>query len=406
MLQSLRALWGYRDYRIFLLARVISNLGNGMAPTALAFAVLGLPAATAASLSAVLATQSAFLVITLPFGGVWADRIGRIRIVGGSDVVLGVLILVEAVLFLTHTASVPVLIPFAAVFGVLHGIWYPAFPSIAPVVSPSEHLQSANSVVSAASNTAAIAGAAVAGAIVAGVGAGWAIAVDALTFVVAGVLVWSLRHLSVPSQAAESTWASMRRGWREFRSNRWVFVIVVAFAFIYLAFSGANSVLGPVLMKEQFDGARSWALIATIESIGFLLGSVVAMRLRPQRPMRVAMLMMFGAPLFVLTMAVPLPVWLIAAGAFLAGAGMDVFQVLWITALQKHVPADALTRVSAYDAFGSMLFGPLGTAVAGPASLAFGLRQAFVLAAVVMSLATFIALVHPSVWRLSDRIGQ
>ena len=404
MLQSLRALWGYRDYRTFLLARVISNLGNGMGPTAVAFGVLSLPGATAASLSAVLATQSAFLVITLPFGGVWADRIGRTRVVGGSDMVLGALILVQAALFLTHRAHVPVLIGFAAVFGVLHAIWYPAFPGIAPVVSPPEHLQSANSVVSAGSNAATIGGAAFAGVIVAGLGPGWAMAIDALTFIVAGALVWSLRHLSIPQQATESTLSSIRRGWREFRANRWVFIIVVAFAFILLAFQGANGVLGPVLMKDHFDGARSWAVVATIESLGFLAGSLVALRVRPKRPMRIAMLAMLGMPVFVVSMAVPMPVWVIAAAAFVCGIGTDVFQVLWITALQKHVPSEALARVSAYDAFGSMLFGPIGTALAGPASLAFGLQPAFFLATAVMTVAIAIALLHPAVWRLSDRM--
>ena len=276
-----------------------------------------------------------------------ADRIGRTRVVGGSDMVLGALILVQAALFLTHRAHVPVLIGFAAIFGFLHAIWYPAFPGIAPVVSPPEHLQSANSVVSAASNAATIGGAAVAGAIVAGFGPGWAMAIDALTFIVAGALVWSLRHLSIPQQATESTLSSIRRGWREFRANRWVFVIVVAFSFILLAFQGANGVLGPVLMKEHFDGARSWAVVATIESLGFLAGSLVALRVRPKRPMRVAMLAMLGMPVFVVSMAVPMPVLVIAAAAFICGVGMDCFQVLWITALQKHVPSEALARVSA-----------------------------------------------------------
>ena len=404
MLQSLRELWGYRDYRKFLLARVISNLGNGMGPTALAFGVLSLPGATAASLSAVLAVQSAALVIMLPFGGVWADRIGRTRIVGASDIALGALILVQATLFLTHRAAVPMLMVFAAVFGVLAAIWYPAFPGIAPMVSPPEHLQSANSVVAAGSNAAVIGGSALAGVLVAGVGPGWAMAIDALTFIVAGFLVWSLRHLSAPQEATESTWASIRRGWKEFRANRWVFVIVVAFAFIMMAFQGANGVLGPVLMKQHFDGARSWAVVATVESLGFLLGSLVALRVRPKRPMRIAMLAMLGMPVFVLSMAVPMPVWVIAAGAFICGIGTDVFQVLWITALQKHVPSEALARVSAYDAFGSMLFGPIGTAVAGPAALVFGLQPAFFLATAIMSVAIVAGLLHPSVWRLSDRM--
>lgn len=401
---ALSQLWQFRDYRRYLLARVISNLGNGMAPTALAFGILGLEGATAKSLSLVLAVQSFALVAMLPFGGVWADRIGRAKVVGGSDTVLGALILVQAALFITGLVTVPILLPFALVFGVLHAIWYPAFPAIAPAVVPAEHLQSANSVVSAGSNGAYISGAAVAGVLVAGVGAGWAMAFDALTFIVAGLLVWSLRHLTPPSPTGESTWQDLKTGWGEFRANRFVFIIVAAFAFITLAFQGAHTVLGPVLMKEQFNGAKSWALIATVESVGFLAGSLIAFRVRPRFPMRAAMIAMLAVPLFIGALAVPFPLPLLATGAFLCGLGMDFFQVLWITALQKHVPSGSLSRVSSYDAFGSLVFGPLGTAVAGPASLAFGLKPAFAVAAGLMTVAIAWGLLHPSVWRLSDRM--
>lgn len=401
---QLAALWQFRNFRKYLLARFISNLGNGMAPIALAFGILELEGATAKSLSLVLAVQSFTLVAMLPFGGVWADRLGRARAVGGSDMILGTLIMVQASLFILGVVTVPILVPFAAVFGVLHAIWYPAFPAIAPAVVPKEQLQAANSVVSAASNGAYISGAAVAGILVAGFGAGWAMAIDAMTFIVAGVLVWSLRSITPAAPTGESTWRDLKTGWGEFRANRWVFIIVVAFAFIMMGFQGANGVLGPVLMKEEFNGAKSWALIATIESIGFLAGSLLAFRIRPKFPMRFAMCAAFVMPLFVVALAVPLPLPLIALAAFICGLGMDVFQVLWITALQKHVPSEALSRVSSYDAFGSLVFGPVGTALAGPASLAFGLQPAFAVAAGIMTIAIAWGLLHQSVWRLSDRM--
>ena len=245
-----------------------------------------------------------------------------------------------------------------------------------------------------------------AGVLVAGIGPGWAMAFDAATFIAAGSLVWSLRRLTPRNPTGDSTWQDLKTGWGEFRANRWVFIIVVAFAFIMMCFQGANGVLGPVLMKEQFSGAKSWAVIATVESIGFLAGSLIAFRIRPRYPMRVAMTAMFTVPLFIAALAVPAPLALLAAAAFVCGLGMDVFQVLWITALQKYVPSASLSRVSSYDAFGSLAFGPLGTALAGPVSLAVGLQPAFAAAATIMAIAIAWGLLHPSVWRLSDRIGD
>ena len=63
-------------FRRLLLARTISSFGNGMAPTALAFSIFGLKDGSASTLSLVLTAQAIPLVLMLPFGGVYADRMG------------------------------------------------------------------------------------------------------------------------------------------------------------------------------------------------------------------------------------------------------------------------------------------------------------------------------------------
>ena len=59
--------------------------------------------------------------------------------------------------------------------------------------------------------------------------------------------------------------------------------------------------------------------------------------------------------------------------------------VMWFTALQTHVPREALSRVNAYDAMGSLMFGPIGLALAGPLVAAVGLQTGFLIAAAVAS---------------------
>jgi hypothetical protein len=71
-------------------------------------------------------------------------------------------------------------------------------------------------------------------------------------------------------------------------------------------------------------------------------------------------------------LALGAPVYAIAAVAFSAGAGLMIFNSLWETTLQRHVPDAALSRVSAYDWFGSLLMQPLGFALVGPAVVLFG----------------------------------
>ena len=396
-MSDLRELARLPHFRAFLAARIISNLGNGMAPVALAFAVLGLPNATATSLSIILGVQAAVVVAVLPFGGVWADRIGRIRAIAGSDMILGLLLIAQALLFLTHLITVPMLIGVASVTGFLHAIWYPSFTSVAPAVVPADKLQSANSMISGVSAGASILGGASAGLVVATIGAPWALLFDAFTFIVAGALVWTLRSLILPSSSKDTTWQQLKTGWGEFRATRWVFVIVISFAFILMFFYGAHNVLGPVLMKEHYKGATSWAIVITAESVGFLAGAVIGFKIRPRWPMRTAMLAMLTFVSFIGAMALQLPVWAIAITGFFAGVGTEVFQTLWYTTLQRGVPAQSLARISSYDAFGSMLLAPIGLALAGPAFRAWGLAPSLWGAAAVIAVAICAGLAHPSV---------
>ena len=55
----------------------------------------------------------------------------------------------------------------------------------------------------------------------------------------------------------------------------------------------------------------------------------------------------------------------IAAAAFAAGFGFQVFSVLWNTALHTRVAPEALSRVSSYDVLGSIALVPVGEALAG-----------------------------------------
>ena len=77
--------------------------------------------------------------------------------------------------------------------------------------------------------------------------------------------------------------------------------------------------------------------------------------------------MFLGLPIALLALHAPAVV--IASGALLAGAGNMIFNSLWETALQQHIPPAALSRVSAYDWFGSLAFAPLGLVIAGPAAV-------------------------------------
>ena len=387
MKPSTRALLASSPYRRLFASRLISNVGNGMQPIALAFGILAIPGADPTSLSIVLAAQAIAVVLVLPLGGAVADRVGAARVVGLADLAISLLAFTAAVLFLTHTVTVPALVVIGILMGALNGLWYPAFTALTPDVVESEHLQPANAFVSIASNVGYIAGASLGGIIVATLGSGWAIAIDGVSFLVAGGLVFSIRRLSRSHSSGESMLGDITHGWRVFISYRWVVVGVLAFSFIVMSWHGSEMVLGPVLADDIYGGARGWSVVLAGQSLGLLVGGIIASRVRAARPLLVGMVFMFALPLWQLFLAFELPLAMVAFGAFLAGLAVEFFYVVWISAMQRHIPRESLSRVGAYDALGSLMFGPIGLALAGPLSLLIGLQQAFFLAAVISTLA-------------------
>jgi hypothetical protein len=68
--------------------------------------------------------------------------------------------------------------------------------------------------------------------------------------------------------------------------------------------------------------------------------------------------------------------------------------------MQREIPPAALSRVSSYDALGSLMLGPLGLVLAGPAAESFGPHPALIGCGVVMVLTTLFALCFPGVRQL------
>ena len=86
--------------------------------------------------------------------------------------------------------------------------------------------------------------------------------------------------------------------------------------------------------------------------VGLVLGSLVALRIRPERPLLVGVvaITLLVPPLVLLAFVAP---WqAIAASTLLAGIRIELFSVFWDTSLQTHVPNEVLSRVSAWDAIG------------------------------------------------------
>jgi MFS family permease len=361
-----------RNFRLLFLARTASLVGSAMAPVALAFAVLDELDGTATDLGLVLGAASIPQVAFLLVGGVWADRLPRNLVLVGSDLVMFAVQGAVAVLLLTDTAELWHLLVTQAVRGTAQAFFYPAAAGLVPQVVSPGRLQEANALLGLTESGTGVLAAAGGGGLVALFGPGIAIGIDAVTFLASAAFLVGIRLPARATAPVRNFLRELREGWDEFWSRTWLWVIVLAALIDNAVFMGAFFVLGPVTAEETLGGAAAWGGILASLTGGVVAGGVVMLRIRPQRPMLVACagLLPIAGPLVLL--ALEANVVLIAAAAFVAGFGLQVFGVLWDTALQQHIPQERLSRVSAYDSVGSFVAIPIGLTLVGPISDAVG----------------------------------
>jgi predicted MFS family arabinose efflux permease len=395
-------------FRLLFWGQALSVLGDRITPVAIAFAVLGL--GSASDLGLVLAAGGIPFALFALAGGVWADRVGRRRVMLASDIVRAVSQSVTAALLLTGTAEVWMLAVLAFVYGTAAAVFMPALMGLIPQTVSRARLQEANGLLALTRSTASVAGPALAGVLVVSAGSGEAIAVDALTFVVSALCLARMRLGAEPAVASpggdavpaghEPFLAGLRRGWYEVRSRRWLTWGLVAMSTYHVFVLPAVFVLGPALAAQQLNGASSWAAIVASFGIGGVLGNVLALRLPLRRPVFTAALALVGASTQAAIIGSGLGTAGIAGLELLAGVCVALFFTLWDLSIQEQIPAHAVSRVSAYDFSVSMGLMPLGMAMAGPIADTLGLQATLLGMSAVGLVGALAWLAQPSVRHL------
>ena len=358
---------GERDIRLFFTGYTASLAGSSMVPVALSFAVLKSGHGSGA-VGAVLAAETVPLVLLLLLGGAVADRLPRRAVMIAADVVRLASETVLAVLLATGRPPVLVMMALAAVLGIGQAFFNPALTGFVPQIATAERLQDANALSGLAKAAARVSGPGIAGVLIATVGAWSAVAADAATYAVSLACLVRLHPRPAEKSKADETLADgLRRGWRGFRERTWLWTVVAQGGLAQLFTFAPFLVLGAT-MYSHGSGSAAWGAILAADGAGGLVGALFAMRLRPARPLAVALAGSLGLAATPVLLAIHAAFPIILAGSALSGVGVAIFLSLFDTVLQRNVPEVLLSRVSSYNWLGTIALSPLGFALAGPAS--------------------------------------
>ncbi|GIE78267.1 MFS transporter [Actinoplanes philippinensis] len=379
-----------------------SILGTQMTPVALAFAVLA-SGHGVAGLGLVLGAGRLPIVGFILIGGVLADRVSRRTLLLITDVARAVSQATLAIWIFTGHVPLTALMVFASIDGLGSAFFRPALGGIIPSLNEPATLQRANALIGFGRSLGSLLGPATGGLLVAAFSPGAVFAVDAGSYLVSALFLLGVpRDAAAPRTGATGVVADLREGWAEFSSRRWLWALVAQSGVFHLIVLPAYMVLGPQLSADGLGGARGWGFILGGFGAGALLSGLLMTRLTPRYPLRTGILANVGFVPALLTLALGAPLPAVILGAFAAGAGMGTFVTLWETSLQANVPREVLSRVVAYDWFGSLVTLPLGFVLVGFAAPILGPVPLLIIGAVVVATGNAAALALPDVRRLTN----
>ncbi|MCA0453805.1 MAG: MFS transporter [Chloroflexi bacterium] len=384
---SLLSVLRVRDFRLVWTGESISLLGDQFYMVALPWLTLQLTGSGLA-LGAVAATAGIPRAIFMLLGGALTDRFSPRSVMFVSNTMRVVLAGLVAILVLTHTIQLWMLFVAALLFGLVDAFFFPASSAVVPMIVDADHIPSGNALMQITAQLSGFVGPALAGIVIAqltGVkdlqaleatggavdtaGIGVAIGFDALTFLIAAVLLWLMRGgrtAAAQSGEPQNVLGAIGEGLRLVWRDPILRTMVVLTAAINLFFTGPMGVGIPVLANRLPEGAAAFGYILSAFGGGALVGAILAGTLPPPKRLGIVVMSLIGIAgiglgLFGLVNHVLVAV-LVAAGMGMAIGFTNVSSISW---LQKRIPPEKMGRVMSLVMLGSFGLGPISNFLAG-----------------------------------------
>ncbi|MEU7166451.1 MFS transporter [Streptomyces morookaense] len=390
------------------ISQLTSSLGDQVFPFAIATSVL-VDDGSVTGFGTVLAARALGMAVCVLIGGVVADRFRRTRIMAGVDVLRTVVVAGAA---LAAVGAPPwALALLVLLVGAGEAFFDPAYESLLPRLVPAQQLEAANSLATATQRTVGILGPTLAGAAVAVIGARSALLFDAATFAVSAALLVGVKETAPgtpgerPGLRIGSLLGEIADGVRAARSRPWVWAVLLMSVFHMVTTVPAWFVLLPERLLRSDADTWAYGVVMAAFSAGALAGGVLVRKGVTGHPGTVALLAQLPFGLAVGLLGATRSVPLLALAAIPAGAGLAAFQVLWMSALQRHIPDELLGRIMSLDWLASTAAAPVGYALVGLSLAQVPVWSVTLTAAVLFTLSTVAPLLVTGVREFGGHTG-
>jgi len=364
-----------RDFLLLWQGQAVSQLGNQAFAVAMMFWTM--EATGSASLMGLLMSLALLPGVLLsPFGGTFADRYSRVRILVVCDLASGLAVAALAGLFFAgvpNETAVAAMFATAVFAGIVRAFFQPAIAAALPDLVPAPHFMAANSLNQFSIQISQLLGQAAGGLLYRVIGAPLLFVLDALSFFYAGACAALIRAApSAPRPAPKSgplrAFLLETRVGLLFTWNREGLRNVVLIASLINFLLAPFSVLLPFYVQLYLKAGAAWYgfLIAALSAgsiAGFLLAG--ALKLAPTARGRLLLAGLVVGPILLgalgFATAAPLALLMIFGG----GLAFGLVNIYLITLIQLSTPAELRGRVLGLLTTLTTGLLPLGMALSG-----------------------------------------
>ncbi len=330
------------DFRRLYLAIGASELGSSLHYIALMW--FALEAGGPLGVIAVRLADSIPAIVFGLHGGVAADRWSRKRLMIGSDLVRGAVLIPVAIAGLSGGLPLWGLVVASFVLEAATSYFAPAYGATVPTLVDRANVQQANALVQATAQALSIGGWALAAALLTFMPVSVFFAVNSVSFLVSAALIAQIRHGREHDARPEHP--RIRAGLAALHPYPMLAAAVIALGVAVTITAGTWIGGVPTFVRDTLHhGAGGFSIIMAGYAAGSIVAGVVLARVPIRRKARASMLAwsmyLPGYGLLALAGSLPLAI----AGAFFAATGQSSSVVLVNSAAQEQVPDSVLGRV-------------------------------------------------------------
>jgi MFS family permease len=370
-----------RNFRLFFVGQLISQVGNWLTLVAQALLVLKLTN-NGVAVGGLAAAQFGPVLLLGPWGGLIADRSDKRRLL----LIVQTIAMAQsfALAALAFSGHPPVLAIYAValVGGMTIAFDNPARRAFVAEMVPEDDVNNAVSLNSALMTSSRVVGPALAGLLIATVGFGWCFLVDGLSYLAVLVALWRMRtaELRRPPVTARAK-GQLRAGLRYIRHVPQLWVPLAMMAVIGTLSYNFQTVFPLFATRDLHGTGTTFTLLFSAVSVGALVGALWTARRTTISVRSVAIAGIgYGAALGLMALAPN------QAVAFLLAPVLGINSIAFLTASTAIVQIEAAPemrgRVLALQAMLFLGSTPVGGPIVGWVSERFGARFAIALGAV------------------------